>query len=150
MFAHPICNCLITPTHFFFFFNIVCNAACMAGEWLSCKSLDAHQNCFLNHSRPSILSNPSSRMLGALQIGLVCLYQQFSYWMAKWHCITGTVNERALHNREASTLCILLGQTLTASMQPSPSKDLRNSEVWSVGTFMPRSLARETSAFEIG
>lgn len=34
-------------------------------------------------------------------------------------------------------------------MQQSQSKDLRNSEAWSAGTFMPGSLAREISVFEI-
>lgn len=151
MFAQPICNCLSTPTHYFLFSHTGCNASCVAGEWMSCKSLGAHKNCFLNHSRPSVLSNPFSCMLGTLQIkGLIRFNKQFSCWMAKWHCIAGTVNERALHNTKRSKYFVHSAQpNFDCIVQQSRSKDLRNSKVWSAGTFMPGSLARETSVFEV-
>lgn len=59
------------------------------------------------------------------------------------------MKELCTTQREASILCVLLGLALTASTQQSWSRDLRNSEVWSDGTFMPGSLPRETSASEI-
>lgn len=157
-FPKQTCKCLLylhTPfttallhSHFFPFLTL-CNVACIGRERIPCRHLGVHVcwSCFLNHSRPPVLSNPSSCWLEALQIqGLICFHKRFLCWMSKWHCIAGTVNGRALCDTKRS-------RHFVHSAQPSfgcihATKLIQRSEEYSKVLaplwIMPGSLAGET------